>query len=110
MKKKVERAVQKIRDFGAKIKKRIENGGPEPMYEMNTALMCFIIALLVLRDNIHTYLMKEFFGEPFVKMGFHTAYKCIYRQQAKVKLIDDVLYIMYEKVPNRWAQWHERGI
>jgi hypothetical protein len=42
--------------------------------------------------------MKEFFGEPFVKMGFHTAYKCIYRQQAKVKLIDDVLYIMHEKV------------
>ncbi len=84
------------------INKRIEKGGPEPMYEMNTALMCFIIALLVLRDNIHTYLMKEFFGEPFVKMGFHTAYKCIYRQQAKVKLIDDVLYIMYEKVPNRW--------
>ena len=23
-------------------------------------------------------------------------------KQAKVKLIDDVLYIMYEKVPNRW--------
>jgi vacuolar-type H+-ATPase subunit I/STV1 len=37
------------------INKRIENGGPEPMYEMNTALMCFIIALLVLRDNIHAY-------------------------------------------------------
>ena len=84
------------------IKKRIEDNVPEPMYEMNTALMCFIIALLVLRDNIHAYLMKEFFGKPFVKMGFHTAYKCIYRQQAKVKLIDDVRYIMYEKVPNRW--------
>lgn len=53
--------------------------------------------------------MKEFFGEPFVKMGFHTAYKCIYRQQAKVKLIDDVLYIMYEKVPNRWHNGMEKA-
>jgi len=97
-----EKEIERLGSEMEGIKKRIEDSEPEPMYEMNTALMCFIIALLVLRDNIHTYLMKEFFGEPFDKMGFHTAYKCIYRQQAKVKLIDDVLYIMYEKVPNRW--------
>ncbi|MCD6456094.1 MAG: hypothetical protein J7K81_04825 [Methanophagales archaeon] len=97
-----EKEIERLENEMERIKKRIEDSKPEPMYEMNTALMCLIIALLVLRDNIHAYLMKEFFGESFANMGFHTAYKCIYRQQAKVKLIDDVLYIMYEKVPNRW--------
>jgi len=97
-----EKEIERLGNEMEGIKKRIEDSEPEPMYEMNTALMCVIIALLILRDNIHAYLMKEFFGEPFAKMGFHTAYKCIYRQQAKVKLIDDVLYIMYEKVPNKW--------
>jgi hypothetical protein len=41
---------------------------------MNTALLDFIILLLILRDNMHAYLMKEFFGEPFTKMYFYTAY------------------------------------
>ena len=49
---------------------------PKTMFEMNTALLDFIILLLILRDNMHSYLMKEFFGEPFTRMNFYTAYKC----------------------------------
>jgi hypothetical protein len=59
---------------------------------MNTALLDFIILLLILRDTILFSLMEEFFGEPFVKMNFYTAYECIYQQQARVKLIGDTLH------------------
>ena len=44
-----EKEIQRLENEMAGIKKRIEDSEPEPMYEMNTALMCLIIALLVLR-------------------------------------------------------------
>jgi hypothetical protein len=74
------------------------------MFEMNTALLDFIILLLILRDNMHSYLMKEFFGEHFTKMNFYTAYKCIYQQQARVKLIGNTLHVIYLKVPGKWRE------
>jgi hypothetical protein len=73
----------------------------QPRFEMNTALLDFVILLLILRDTIHFSLMKDFFGEPFVKMNFYTAYKCIYQQQAKVKRIGDTLHSIYIKVPGK---------
>lgn len=85
----------------------IENeisGQPKTMFEMNTALLDFIILLLILRDNMHSYLMKEFFGEPFTRMNFYTAYKCIYQQQARVKLIGNTLHVIYIKVPGKWRE------
>ncbi len=52
--------------------------------------------------SMHAYLMKEFFGLPFTKLNFYTAYKCIYQQQAHVKLIGNTLHITYLKVPGKW--------
>ncbi len=80
------------------------NSKPKTMFEMNTALLDFIILLLILRDNMHAYLMKEFFGEPFTKMNFYTAYKCVYQQQARVKLIGNTLHVIYIKVPGKWRE------
>lgn len=80
------------------------SGQPKTMFEMNTALLDFIILLLILRDNTHSYLMKEFFDEPFTRMNFYTAYKCIYQQQARVKLIGNMLHIIYIKVPGKWRE------
>ena len=37
-------------------------------------------------------------------LSFHTAYKCIYQQQAKVKLIGDTLHLIYIKVPRKWRE------
>jgi hypothetical protein len=48
--------------------------------------------------------MNEFFGEPFTKMNFYTAYKCVYQQQARVKLIGKTLHVIYIKVPGKWRE------
>lgn len=48
--------------------------------------------------------MKELFGEHFSKMNYYTAYKCIYQQQARVKLIRNTLQIIYIKVPGKWRE------
>lgn len=102
----IEEKEEVIKKLACKMEK-IENeisGPPKTMFEMNTALLDFIILLLILRDNMHAYLMKEFFGEPFTKMYFYTAYKCVYHQQARVKLIGNTLHIIYIKVPGKWRE------
>jgi hypothetical protein len=97
-----ENTIKKIEDDMEKIEGERENSQPKPTFEMNTALLDFIIPLLILRDTIHFSLMEAFFGEPFVKMNFYTAYKCIYQQQAKVKLIGDTLHSISIKVLGKW--------
>jgi hypothetical protein len=94
--------IKKIEDKMEKIEGEREDS--QPRFEMNTALLDFIILRLILRDTIHFSLMEEFFGEPFVKMNFYTAYTCIYQQQAKVKLIGDTLHSIYIKVPGKWRK------
>ena len=99
-----EKAIKKLEGEIEEIKSKIDDSQPKPFFEMNTFILDFIILLLILQDNMHFYLLNEFFGEPFLKMNFHTAYKCIYHQQAKVKLVGDTLHLIYIKVPGKWCE------
>lgn len=97
-----EEVIKKLACEMEEIKGKIADSQSKPMFEMNTTILDFIILLLILRDNMHSYLMKEFFGLPFTKLNLYTAYKCIYQQQAHVKLIGNTLHITYLKVPGKW--------